>query len=481
MSIKILNLYLKYKLYFFLKKNHNNIFKKKGLLVKMFFYKNLIYFYIQFVLIIIIFFYFKRKKYISKKYLVKKKKENKQLEIKLIKKIQQIEFLQIVKIKNKNLNKIISNQLEIILNLKIKVKELKTKLDDTSIFFNKKEKYLINNNHYLNNEFQNLANNILEKSEKRINQYNNQNIKSIISPLHKQIESLQDQLQKNLNQESLERNILTNEIQNLKKLNIHISQEAINLTNALKGNNKIQGIWGELVLDKILESSGLRNGYEYETQKKIKFKNTEKIQPDVIINLPYNKKIIIDSKMTLIAYERYFNANDKKKQKKALNDHILAIRNHLRLLSNKKYQCLFKLKSLDYIIMFIPIESAFSLAINFKPSLLYEALKLNIMLVSPTTLMISLRTIENLWRFDKQNKNSLIIADKATKLYDKIRLFIEDIYILEKSINKLQISYNSATKKLFKGKGNIISQAENFRNLGIDVINKINKDFIKKD
>ncbi|QJC35087.1 DNA recombination protein RmuC, partial [Enterobacteriaceae endosymbiont of Donacia piscatrix] len=296
-------------------------------------------------------------------------------------------------------------------------------------------------------------------------------------PLNQKLELLQNQLQKNLHQESLERNILIYEIKNLKKLNINISNEAINLTNALKGNNKIQGIWGELVLNKILESSGLRNGYEYEVQKKIKFNNTEKIQPDVIINLPYNKKIIIDAKMTLIAYERYFNTNNKIKKKKALNDHITAIRNHLKSLSNKKYQYLSNLETLDYIIMFIPIESALSLAINYKPSLLYEALKLNIMLVSPTTLMISLRIIENLWRLEKQNKNSLLIINKATKLYNKMRLFVDDMYILEKNLDKLKISYNSAIKKLFIGKGNIISQIENFRNLGIEVINKINNNF----
>lgn len=446
----------------------------------MYFYKNFIYFFVHFLLVIIIFFYFIKKKKIFKNNLIKKIKENRKLKIKLIKKTGKIEFLQKIEIENKSLNNIISNQIEIILNLKIEIKELQTKLNDTVIFFNKKKKLIINNNHYLNIEFQNLANKILKKSEKRINEYSTQNIKNVLYPLNIQLESLTKQLQKNLNQESLERNILTNEIKNLKELNIHISKEAINLTNALKGNNKVQGIWGELVLNKILESSGLRNGYEYETQKKIKLENKKIIQPDVIINLPYNKKVIIDSKMTLIAYERYFNTNDRNKQKKALNEHILAIRNHLHLLSNKKYQCLLKLKLLDYIIMFIPIESAFSLAINFKPNLLYEALKLNIMLVSPTTLMISLRTIENLWRFDKQNKNSLVIASKATKLYDKIRLFVDDIHLLEKSINKLQLNYNLAIKKLFKGKGNIVSKAENFRNLGIKVINKINKNFIEK-
>ncbi|QJC36164.1 DNA recombination protein RmuC [Enterobacteriaceae endosymbiont of Donacia cincticornis] len=442
----------------------------------MFFYQNYIFFSILF-LFMIIFFLYKKKQKKNKKYLSKIIKENKRLQFELIKKNEKIDFLQKLKIENKNLNKIILNKLEIILDLKIKIKGLEVKLNDTIIFFQKKEKIIIKNNNYLNIKFENLANEILEKSENRINQYNNQNLKNVIYPFNEKLESLTNQLQKNLHQESLERNILTYEIKNLQKLNINISKEAINLTNALKGNNKIQGIWGELVLNKILESSGLRNGYEYEVQKKIELNSTEKIQPDVIINLPYNKKIIIDSKMTLIAYERYFNTDNKIKQKKALNDHIIAIRNHLKLLSNKQYHYLSNLKTLDYIIMFVPIESALSLAINYKPSLLYEALKLNIMLVSPTTLIISLRTIENLWRLEKQNKNSLLIINKTTKLYNKIRLFIDDMYILKKNLDKLQINYNSVMKKLFIGRGNIISQIENFENLGIEVVNKINNHF----
>ncbi|WP_168821833.1 DNA recombination protein RmuC [Enterobacteriaceae endosymbiont of Donacia provostii] len=435
-------------------------------------YKNYIFFLI--LLFTIIFFLYK-------KYLNKIKNTNQELHFELIKKNEKIEFLEKFKIENKHLNKIIFEKQEIIIDLKIKIKELQVRLNETTIFFNKKEKIIYDKNNYFNTEFKNLAHNILEKSENRINQYNNNNIKNIIYPLNEKLESLQKQLQKNLYHESKERNILIHEIKNLKKLNIHISNEAINLTNALKGNNKIQGIWGELVLNKILESSGLRRGYEYEIQKKIELNNIKKIQPDVIVNLPYNKKIIIDSKMTLIAYERYFNTDNKIKQKKALNDHIIAIRNHLKLLSNKKYQYLSNLQTLDYIIMFIPIESALSLAINYKPSLLYDALKLNIMLVSPTTLMISLRIIENLWRFEKQNKNSLLIVDRATKLYNKIRLFIDDMYILEKNIDKLQMNYNSSIKKLFLGKGNIISQIENFKDLGIKIVHKINHDFKKNN
>ncbi|QJC31719.1 DNA recombination protein RmuC [Enterobacteriaceae endosymbiont of Donacia tomentosa] len=450
----------------------------------MFFLKNTIFIILLlielFFFIIIFFFVKKNQKNIFKKYLITEN-ENKQLEIQLARQKEQIEYLKSVKIENENLSNTILKQLAIISDLKLKIREVTTKLDDTIIFFNKKEKLITNNDLFLKTKFENLTNNILEKSETRIHNYNKQNIKNIINPFKKQLEFFHNQLQNNLNQESLDRKILTYEINSLKKLNMNISQEAVNLTNALKGNNKIQGIWGELILKKILDSSGLRKGYEYEMQKIIKTSEEKKIQPDIIINLPNSKKIIIDSKMTLIAYERYFNTNDEKKREKALNDHILAISNHLRLLSNKNYQNLSDIKTLDYVIMFIPIESAFSLAMNTKPSLLYKALKLNIMLASPTTLMIALRTINNLWNEKKQNKNSLLIAHKATKLYDKIKLFIDDMYIFEKNLNKLQNNYNLIIKKLCTGRGNIVSQAENFRNLGIKVVNKINQNIIKKN
>ncbi|QJC29138.1 DNA recombination protein RmuC [Enterobacteriaceae endosymbiont of Plateumaris rustica] len=406
----------------------------------------------------------------------------KKLEIELVVIQEKNNNLKFLKIENNDLKIKILNQLEIISDLKSKISKIDTQLKDSIIFFEKKQILITDNKNYLNSEFINLANKIFENNEKRINENNNKNIKNIINPLKEQLNDFRNQLQNNLNKESSERNILTYELRNLQKLNNHLSKEAINLTNALKGNNKIQGNWGELILNKILESSGLRKGYEYEIQKTIKLKDKQKkIQPDIIIKLPHNKNIIIDSKMTLVAYERYFNSDDSKIKNKALDEHILAIKNHLRLLSSKNYQNLPNMKSLDYIIMFIPIEPAFLIAIGYKPSLLNEALKQNIMLVSPTTLMVTLRTISNLWRFDKQNKNSLIIANKATKLYDKIRLFVEDIYNIEKSLNKLQDNYNSVKKRLFTGKGNIISQAESFRNLGIKVVNKINTKNIDND
>ncbi|QJC28246.1 DNA recombination protein RmuC [Enterobacteriaceae endosymbiont of Plateumaris braccata] len=406
----------------------------------------------------------------------------KKLEIQLVLTIEKNNNLKFLKLENNDLKIQILNQLEIISDLKSEISKVKTQLQDSIIYSEKKDILITKNKKYLNSEFINLANKIFENNEKRINENNNKNIKNIINPLKNELNDFKNQLQNNLNQESSERNILTYELRTLQKLNNHLSQEAINLTNALKGNNKIQGNWGELILNKILESSGLRKGHEYEIQKIIRLKDKQKkIQPDIIIKLPHNKNIIIDSKMTLVAYERYFNSDDNKMKNKALDEHILAIRNHLRLLSSKNYQNLPNMKSLDYIIMFIPIEPAFLIAIGYKPSLLNEALKQNIMLVSPTTLMVTLRTISNLWRFDKQNKNSLIIANKAAKLYDKIRLFIDDIYNIEKSLNKLQDNYNSVKKKLFTGKGNIISQAENFRNLGIEVVNKISKKYIEND
>ncbi|QJC30477.1 DNA recombination protein RmuC [Enterobacteriaceae endosymbiont of Neohaemonia nigricornis] len=392
---------------------------------------------------------------------------------------EKIENFKNYKLDNDNLNSKIIEQSQIINNLKIEIKIIKNKFYDTKNFFQQKEKLMIKYHDNINIKLKKLANTVIESNTNHVTNLNDDNIIKIIQPLQKQIESLQNNLQNNLNQESIERNILQYELKNLKKLNMHLSREANNLTQALKGNNKLQGNWGELVLTKILESSGLRQGHEYDIQKKI-FLQDKTLQPDIIIKLPNNKNIIIDAKVTLVSYERYFNSdNDNILRTQFLKEYITSVKKHLRLLNSKNYHTLYNIISLDYIIMFIPIETAFLLAINHKPSLLYEALKYNIMLVSPTTLMIALRTINNLWNIDKQNKHSLLLANKATKIYNKIKIFVDDICTLEKSLNKLQNNYNLIIKKLLYGKGNIITQVESFKDLGIDVLNKIDTNFLK--
>jgi DNA recombination protein RmuC len=248
-----------------------------------------------------------------------------------------------------------------------------------------------------------------------------------------------------------------------------MATDAINLTRALKGDNKQQGNWGELILERILQESGLRQGHEYHTQSQHHNEHGKAFRPDVIVHLPDNKDIIVDSKVSLTAYERYFNSDCDTERQLALNEHINSIKQHIKDLGSKDYHQLKGLRSLDYVLLFIPIEPAFLLAIEHQPDLITTAMNNNIMLVSPTNLLVALRTIHNLWRYDQQNKNSQLIAHKAAKLYDKLRLFSEDLLGVGHSLNKASQSYELAVKKLSSGKGNLISQVESFRELGVDV------------
>jgi DNA recombination protein RmuC len=248
-----------------------------------------------------------------------------------------------------------------------------------------------------------------------------------------------------------------------------MAREAVNLTKALKGDNKTQGNWGEVVLSRVLEASGLREGHEYQTQVSVQVDSNSRMQPDVVVRLPQNKDVVIDAKMTLVAYERYFNSEDDSEREAALNEHIASVRGHIRLLGRKDYQQLPGLRSLDYVLMFIPVEPAFLLAIDREPELISEALRHNIMLVSPTTLLVALRTISNLWRYEHQSQNAKRIADRAARLYDKLRLFVDDMESMGQSLDKAQGSYRSAMNKLSQGRGNLIGQVESFRALGVEV------------
>lgn len=220
-----------------------------------------------------------------------------------------------------------------------------------------------------------------------------------------------------------------------------------------------------MVLTRVLEASGLREGYEYQTQVSIETDNRSRMQPDVIVRLPQGKDVVIDAKMTTVAYERYFNAEDDYTREVALQEHLASVRNHIRLLGRKDYQQLHGLRSLDYVLMFIPVEPAFLLAIDRQPELISEALQNNIMLVSPTTLLVALRTIANLWRYEHQSRNAQKIAERAGRLYDKMRLFVDDMSAIGQSLDKAQESYRQAMKKLASGRGNLLARAEAFRGL----------------
>ena len=289
------------------------------------------------------------------------------------------------------LNNELRNLRDINTSLEADLREVTTRLESTQLHAEDKIRQMINSEQRLSEQFENLANRIFEHSNRRVDEQNRQSLNSLLTPLREQLDGFRRQVQDSFGQEARERHTLAHEIRNLQQLNAQMAQEAVNLTRALKGDNKAQGNWGEVVMTRVLEASGLREGYEYETQVSIENDARSRMQPDVIVRLPQGKDVVIDAKMTLVAYERYFNAEDDYTRETALQEHIASVRNHIRLLGRKDYQQLPGLRSLDYVLMFIPVEPAFLLALDRQPELITEALKNNIMLVSPTTLLVALR------------------------------------------------------------------------------------------
>lgn len=360
------------------------------------------------------------------------------------------------------------------------LREVIIRLEETRIGAEEKQRLLINSEQRLTTQFENLANRIFDNSGRKVDEQNKQSLDRLLQPLREQLEGFHRQVQDSFGQEARERHTLTHEIRNLQQLNTQMAREAINLTKALKGDNKTQGNWGEVVLSKVLEASGLREGYEYQTQVSVRLDDQTRMQPDVIVRLPQSKDVVIDAKMSLLAYECYFNSDDDTEREAALNEHIASLRAHIRLLGNKDYQQLPGLRSLDYVLMFIPVEPAFLLAIDRQPELINEALKNNIMLVSPTTLLVALRTISNLWRYEHQSQNAQQIADRAARLYDKMRLFVDDMSALGQSLERTQSSYRQAMNKLNDGRANLIAQIEGFRALGVEVKRPINPQLVRQ-
>ncbi|MCG8708321.1 DNA recombination protein RmuC [Brenneria sp. 4F2] len=358
---------------------------------------------------------------------------------------------------------------EVNTSLEAELREVTIRLEETRMAAEEKQRLLMNSEQRLTTQFENLANRIFEHSGRKVDEQNKQSLDRLLMPLREQLDGFRRQVQDSFGVEARERHTLTHEIRNLQQLNAQMAREAINLTKALKGDNKTQGNWGEVVLSRVLEASGLREGYEYQTQVSVQTGINNRMQPDVIVRLPQGKDVVIDAKMSLVAYERYFNSEDEAERLAALNDHLLSVRGHIRLLGGKDYQQLPGLRSLDYVLMFIPVEPAFLVAIDRQPELINEALKHNIMLVSPTTLLVALRTINNLWRYEQQSRNAQQIAERATRLYDKLRLFVDDMTSLGQSLDKAHGSYRQAMNKLSSGRGNLIGQAEGFRALGVEI------------
>ena len=316
-------------------------------------------------------------------------------------------------------------------------------------------------------QFKNLANDILEEKSKRFSEQNQQSLGQLLDPLKTKLQEFQGKVEQVYVQEGKDRSALAEQVRQLMELNKTVSQEANNLTKALKGSNKTQGNWGELVLERVLESSGLRKGEEYDVQESHTLEDGRRLQPDVVVHLPDDRHLVIDAKATLIAYEDYANTEDDKHREAALKRHLDAVRSHIKGLSDKNYQDLYGLKSLDFVLMFIPIEPAFMLAVTHDRELYMDAWNKNVLLVSPSTLLFVVRTVANLWRQEAQTRNAQDIAKRGAELYDKLAGFVEDMESLGTRLNQAQKDYDGAINKLSTGRGNVIRQAEMLKKLGV--------------
>jgi DNA recombination protein RmuC len=330
------------------------------------------------------------------------------------------------------------------------------------------------------NDFEVLANKILEEKSNKFTEQNKENLKIILNPLQEKIKVFEDKVDQT-HKESIDYHAaLRQQIIGLKEMNLQMSKETINLTKALKGDTKTQGNWGELVLERVLEKSGLEKDREYYVQQSFTNDDGKRILPDVVIHLPDDKKMIVDSKVSLTAYEQYVNEDDETLKAQFLKEHVASLKRHVDQLSEKKYEDIYKIESPDFVLLFIPIEPAFAVAINADNHLYNKAFEKNIVIVTPTTLLATLRTIDSMWNNEKQQKNAIEIARQAGALYDKFQSLLGDLVSIGKRIDESKKEYSSAMNKLFDGRGNLISSVEKLKKMGAKAKKAIPENIIKR-
>jgi DNA recombination protein RmuC len=337
-------------------------------------------------------------------------------------------------------------------NLQLKLEEHKKEVEQLQDKFGK--------------EFENLANKILEEKSNKFTLQNKENLKIILNPLQEKIKVFEDKVDKT-HKESIDYHAaLRQQILGLKELNQQMSKETLNLTKALKGDNKMQGNWGELVLERVLEKSGLEKDREYFVQQSFTTDDGKRVLPDVVIHLPDHKKMVVDSKVSLVAYERFINEEDEILKEQFLKEHIISLKKHIEQLSDKKYEDLYQIESPDFVLLFIPIEPAFAVALNSDNHLYNKAFEKNIVIVTPSTLLATLRTIDSMWNNEKQQRNALEIAKQAGALYDKFQGLLTDLVSIGKRIDDSKKEYSNAMNKLFDGRGNLINSVEKLKKMG---------------
>jgi len=329
-------------------------------------------------------------------------------------------------------------------------------------------------------EFKNLANEILEEKTKKFTEQNKSNLSGILGPLKEKITDFEKKVDQT-NKESIDRNAaLRQQINGLKELNLKMTTDAENLTKALKGESKTMGNWGEFILENILEKSGLVKGREYEIQESVRSEEGSQMRPDIVVKLPEKKHIIIDSKVSLVDYEKYVNTENKEKEKHYLKRHVDSLKRHIRSLSEKNYQNLYDVAGLDFVLLFMPVEPAFSLAVQAEEKLFMDAYEKNIVIVSPTTLIATLRTIASIWRQEYQNRNAQEIARQGGALYDKFVGFLNDLIEIGKKLDDTQKAYKASMNKLSDGKDNLIKKAQNIKELGASTRKNLPQNLIDK-
>ncbi len=350
-------------------------------------------------------------------------------------------------------------------NLKLKLEEQKEEVADLQEKFTK--------------EFENLANKILDEKSLKFTEQNQKNIKHILSPLQEKIQLFEKKVEESQKENISIHSALKEQLLNLQNQNLKITKEAENLTKALKGDSKMQGNWGELVLERVLEKSGLEKDREYSVQQSFKREDGSRVLPDVVINLPDGKKMIIDSKVSLTDYERFVNAEEDFRENH-LKNHINSLQKHVDQLSSKKYEDLYDIESPDFVLLFVPIETAFSVAINQDPSLYNKAFEKNIVIVTPSTLLATLRTIDTMWNNEKQQRNAIEIARQAGALYDKFEGFVSDLTRVGKKMDEAKNEYRGAMNKLVEGRGNIITTIEKLKKMGAKAKKSIPDTILKR-
>ncbi len=379
------------------------------------------------------------------------------------------------------------NELEVALSdlqketatLSTEKERLQTTLDKERLGAQEKLALLEESKGQLKQEFQNLAQQILEEKSQKFTVQNKEGLDQLLKPLKTQIGDFQRKIDEQHVNDMKDRESLRTQVSQLQSLNQKINEEAANLTRALKGDKKAQGNWGEMILERVLERSGLRKGEEYETQGSFTSEDGRRLRPDVVIHLPEGKDVIVDSKVSLVAYDTYVAAESDAEQQTALKAHIDAVRNHIRTLSDKDYSQLEGIRSLDFVLLFMPIESAFVAAFQHDEKLFSDAFEQNIIVVTPTTLLATLRTIENIWRHERQNRYSRDLADRAGLVYDKLRVFAEDMEKLGKQLQTASNTYDKTMNTLKHGRGNLIAQANRFTELGVRVKKELPKTILE--